>query len=276
MAARPASKVVFEKSEFARPASRRATERVFNRQRHAFVQGEVVMILRGFRMGMIVLGLGWAGTALAGDSVEDVAKKIAEATKKLKSFSATTKTVTEMKQEGFSMKSSMDGTTEMLRKGDNLMMRMEGKGMTETETAGYAGKQQSTSLMINDGEFTYALSEMDGTKSAYKTKAEKTDDDPFKVWKESADLKLLPDSSIDGNAVWVIEATPKGNQDVQGKTVLYFHKDSGQMVKMVVSTPDGTPMTTMTCGDIKVNPSISADRFVFKAPPGVEIQDMSK
>jgi outer membrane lipoprotein-sorting protein len=45
---------------------------------------------------------------------------------------------------------------------------------------------------------------------------------------------------------------------------------------MVTYTPDGKPMNTMTYSDIKINDKISPDRFVFKAPPGVEVQDLSK
>lgn len=82
------------------------------------------------------------------------------------------------------------------------------------------------------------------------------------------ELKVLPDSSSDGRAAWVIEATPKPDQAGQGKTVVHYDKESGQMIKMVAYSPDGKPMTTMTFSDIKVNDKISPDRFVFKAPPG--------
>ena len=98
----------------------------------------------------------------------------------------------------------------------------------------------------------------------------------MKVWRDTAELKVLPDSSSDGRAAWVIEATPKPDQAGQGKTVIHYDKESGQMIKMVAYTPDGKPMTTMTYSDIKINDKISPDRFVFKAPPGVEVQDLSK
>ena len=55
-----------------------------------------------------------------------------------------------------------------------------------------------------------------------------------------------------------------------------FHKESGQMIKMIAYSPDGKPMATTTFSDIKINPKISPDRFVFKAPPGVTVQDMTK
>jgi len=234
------------------------------------------MAMRYWRVGMFVLGIGWVGNAFAGPTVEEVTKKITEASKNLKSFSAKVKMVTEMKQEGFSMTSKMDGTIEMMRKGDHFMMRNETEGVSETSVAGQTNKQETSSVMINDGEYQYTLSEMGGAKSAYKSKHQGPgpDEDPFQAWRETADLKVLPDESVEGMEVWVIEVTPKEGQFQQGKSLLYFHKDSGQMIKMVVNTPDGTPMTTMTYSDIKINPKVDADRFEFKPPPGVTVQEM--
>ncbi len=234
------------------------------------------MSMRVWRIGVLVLGFGLVSSAVAGETFEEVSKKIAAATKKLKSFSAKTKMVTEMKQEGFSMVSTVEGTTEMLRKGDDFLMRIENESVTETTMGGNTTRQESSMLMISDGSYTYTVSETSGTKTASKTKMEKSDEDPFKVWREHYELKVLPDSSLDGHAVWVVEATPKQNQGAQGRTVTYYHKESGQMIKMVAYTPDGEPLTTTTYSDIKINEKISPDRFVFKAPPGVEVKDMSK
>ncbi len=232
------------------------------------------MSMKVWQIGILVLGLTFVSAAIAGETVEEVGKKIAAASEKLNSFSTKIKTVTEMKQEGFSMVSTTNGMTEMLRKGDDFLLRTETKGITETNVGGITTKQESSMLLINDGSYTYTVSELAGTKSAYKTKMEKSDADPFKVWRDTAELKVLPDSSLDGRAVWVIEATPKGGAQMgQGKTVICYDKDSGQMIKMVTHTPEGKPMTAMTCTDIKVNEKISPDRFVFKAPPGVEVQE---
>ena len=227
-------------------------------------------------IGTLGLGLALSSAAVSAETVEEVSKKIAAASEKLNSFSAKTKMVIEMKQEGFSMVSTTDGTTEMLRKGGDFLMRSENKSVAETNVGGNVTKQESSVLMIVDGSFVYSVSEAAGVKSAQKMKLEKPDVDPFKVWRAMADLKVLPDSSSDGRAAWVIEATPKPDQAGLGKTVIHYDKESGQMIKMVTYTPDGKPMTTMTYSDIKINDKISPDRFVFKAPPGVEVQDLSK
>ncbi|MFH1109769.1 MAG: outer membrane lipoprotein-sorting protein [Planctomycetota bacterium] len=227
-------------------------------------------------IGTLGLGLAFSSAAVSAETVEEVSKKIAAASEKLNSFSAKTKMVIEMKQEGFSMVSTTDGTTEMLRKGSDFLVRTENKSVAETNVGGNVTKQESSVLMIVDGSFVYSVSESAGAKSAQKMKLEKPDVDPFKVWRTTSDLKVLPDSSSDGRAAWVIEAIPKPDQAAgQGKTVIHYDKESGQMIKMITYTPDGKPMSTMTYSDIKINDKISPDRFVFKAPPGVEVQDLS-
>jgi len=234
------------------------------------------MRMRVSLIGTVVLGFAFFSATASAETIEEVSKKITAASERLSSFSVKTKMVTEIKQEGFSMVSTTDGTTEMLRKGGDFLVRTENKSVSETNVGGNVTKQESSSLWISDGAFAYMVSEAAGTKSAQKTKIEKPDVDPFKIWRDTADLKVLPDSSLDGQAVWVIEATPKSGQAGQGKTVIHFHKESGQMIKMVAYGPDGKPMTTMTYSDIKINDKISPDRFVFKAPPGVEVQDLTK
>jgi len=232
--------------------------------------------MRISRIGILALGLALCCGIARAETVEEVGKKIAAATEKLNSFSAKIKMTTDMKQEGFSMTSTTDGTMELLRKGSDLLIRTEQTTAAETNVGGNSTKQTSSTLMVSDGAFSYTLSDMAGTKSATKMKMEKPDHDPFNAWKDSADLKLLPDATVDGRQTWVIEVNPKSEQAGPGKTVVNYDKDSGQMIKMTVFAPDGKPMTTMTYSDIKVNGTISADRFVFKAPEGVEVQDMSK
>lgn len=230
------------------------------------------MLLCG--VGILALGFGLTGSAVAGETFEEVSKKIAAAAEKVKSFSSKSKTVVEMKQEGFSMSSTTEGTYEMVRKGDAYLLRTETRTRSETSIMGKTTKTESTMLMIMDGEYSYTLTETDTVKVAQKRRIKDPQShvDALKSWGDTADMKVLADASVDGQAVWVIEMTPKGGD--QGRTVLSYHKESGQMIKMVSYTPDGKPMSTMTSTDIKVNERISPERFVFKAPPGVTVEEI--
>ena len=61
----------------------------------------------------------------------------------------------------------------------------------------------------------------------------------------------------------------------QRKMVFFFRQDIGLMVRMVSHNEAGKPVTTMTYGDIKLDVDIEPGRFVFKAPEGVEVLDLS-
>ena len=226
------------------------------------------------RMTGLALVMSFCCSIAVGETIDDVSKKIVEASKKIKSYSAKSRVVTKMSQQGFSMTSTMVGTSEMLRKGDEYLFRNEMKGTTENVIAGNTTKQESSTLVISDGKYTYTLTESAGMKQAFKTKSEKTEIDPLKMWRENGTLKLLPDTSINGKKVWVIEVTPKQTIPGQGKTVMYFSQKHGQMVKSVVLSDKGEPMTTVEITEIQIDPKIDASRFVFKAPPGVTVTEM--
>ncbi len=57
---------------------------------------------------------------------------------------------------------------------------------------------------------------------------------------------------------------------------MYFEKATGMMVKMVGKDSAGKVMMETLTTDLKVNSSISADRFVFNAPEGVQVIDMTQ
>jgi outer membrane lipoprotein-sorting protein len=132
----------------------------------------------------------------------------------------------------------------------------------------------------------YTISDVGGQKMAMKMKPspEMAGADPlnsesaFKAMGKDFNLKVLPDAAVDGKDAWVIEATPKDskNAEMMTKMVTYYDKKTGLPIKSVGYGKDGKVVNTMTISDIKTNADIPADRFVFKAPPGVEVMDMTK
>ncbi len=227
----------------------------------------------------IAFGLLWGAGQASADTIEQVEKAIVEKSKKIKSGTATMRSVTEMAAEGFKSKSVSEGKFEMLRKDGKVLTRIEMKGTATTEIAGKTDKQESTSLIISDGEYSYAYTQAAGQKTAYKMKAtDEWNEDPFEPLRKMYDLKLLPDEKVDGAEVYVIEAKPNKTSGAPGvgKSIFYYRKDSGFPAKVVTCDEAGKPTTTITYADIKLDADLKADRFVFKAPEGVEVIDMSK
>lgn len=225
--------------------------------------------------GLIVLG----GAGASAETIESVEKAINENSKKIKSLTANTRTVAEMESAGYKSKTVSEGRFEMLRQGDKVLTRIESKDSSTVDMNGKVEKTDSKTLVITDGEFGYSCIETGGQKTAYKMKCPQNwEVNPFEVLRKTNDLELLPEEKIDGVEVYVVKATPKktSSETVSGKMVQYYRKDNGFPMKIVTFTPTGKPMSTMTYSDLKTDVSVSRDRFVFKAPEGVQVMDMTK
>ena len=235
-------------------------------------------------------GMGWLCTAAvillltsaarSDDELPAVEKKITEEWSKHKSVTATLTAETHMDM-GISVTDGKGtGTFELVRKDSKLYSRME---LTSTLVRKIGDEEQKLDqhmLVIVDGEFAYTYSEFAGQKTARKTRIEpKMTGNPKEILeshRKTHDLKLLPEQEIDGHKTYVIEASPKAGVLVpQRKMVFFFRQDIGLMVRMVAHNEAGKPVTTMTYGDIKLDVDIEPGRFVFKAPEGVEVLDLS-
>jgi outer membrane lipoprotein-sorting protein len=217
-----------------------------------------------------------AASAVAEDFAT-VEKAVREKWNALKSFRGNMHTVMDIDTEGYKSHTDSKGIYEIVREGKQFKMRMESKTAGETTMGEQTSKTAQESLMIMDAEFMYSYNVSDGQKSAMKMKNPSTfeDLDPFAAWSDGFNLTVLPDEDVDGASCYVVQATPKEGDMGMSKMVQYIRKDCGMTVKSVSFAENGKPMTTTTFSDIEINPTIAADRFVFKAPEGVEVMDMS-
>ncbi len=56
----------------------------------------------------------------------------------------------------------------------------------------------------------------------------------------------------------------------------WYDKSTGVCLKSVSKDDKGKVVSTSVTTDVKIDPSIAADRFVFKAPDGVAVSDMTQ
>jgi outer membrane lipoprotein-sorting protein len=230
-------------------------------------------------LGLAFLGLAFTGTAFA-DALDDIETAVAGKWDKTTSLTYDMEMTNKMAGEGFEMGGTTKGSSEMQRKDTKWNMRMDSTTESVSKMAGKDTKNITKTLMVSDGTFTYMLSDTDGQKTAMKTKAPTSESGGkayFKTLREGNDVKTLPDETVAGQACFVIEATPKTVQPGAPRMTsrYYFAKDIGMVVQMTSKSDDGKSVTTMTLKNVKVNPSIPADHFVFTAPAGVEVQDMT-
>ncbi|MHC4235251.1 MAG: LolA family protein [Planctomycetota bacterium] len=221
----------------------------------------------------------FAGPAAA-DKVADIEKELSESQTKLKSFTAKTKSTQDMDLGGGnSLKSDNEGTYEWMQKDGTVMFRIDMTGSSVQVFGGQEMKSTSSTTMINDGTFVYTLSEQNGQKSAYKMKADpKTTGDVkyfFEGLRTDYTVKVLPDEKVDGHDCYVIEAMANETENnPMVKQVHYLCKDLAMAIKTIGSDKKGKVTFTSEMADIKKDAKISSERFVFKAPAGVEVMDM--
>lgn len=227
-----------------------------------------------YRWGFLGFFLSTTAVAAFGDTLEEVEKKVIAAARKVTSVQGKMTTKMEMMAPGYETVSDTKGTVAYVRKGEKTLYRMQMETSSKTKMGDQEMKQESTSLMICDGEIIYTLSDTAGQKTVTKIKAT-PEELGFKAMRANADLKLLPDDKVDDKPVYVIESTPKG-QSGAGKTLSYYQQDTGFMVKSVSFSPDGRPLSTTMFTDLKFDEKLSADQFEFKVPAGVQVIDMTE
>ena len=233
----------------------------------------------------LVAGLVFSGAARAADTLEDIEKKILAQAEKNKTLSARTATSSEIEATGMRMKSKAEGTYEVARRGEKTLLRMESKSSGTTKIGDQPEtKSEDKSLVIADGEFYYTLTETAGQKMAMKmkldpSKSSVTSKEGFDQMHKNYNLKLLPDEKIEGQEVYVIEATPKKAQpDTTELNKYYYAKETGVLVKAVTESKgeQSKSKVTFSLSEVKPNADIKPERFVFKAPEGVAVMDMTK
>lgn len=237
------------------------------RRKETCVKNFVRLTMAAFVLAMC------SSTVRAEDTIESVEKEIIEKWSKLTSLTANMATDAQM--GGMSMK--MTGTIEFLAKEGKEMFRLE----AQMEQAMGGQPMKSSILSIVDGEFQWMLMDMGMMKQAMKTKPDDFQGSPggkkmFEQMKKENDLKLLPSEKIDDKDCHVIEVKPKASGEQLALVKMFFGKDNGIMVKMVGYDTGNNAVMTSTYSDIKTNVDIKAERFVFTAPEGVQVMDMTK
>ncbi len=224
------------------------------------------------------------------ETLEDAKKQITEKLAGLKSASMKSKADQEYATEEFQFKSHSEGLTEYALDGDKKWKSRSESRISATrklKEQEEEEKEDGKMLFIYDGEFAYTLSEAPGHKSAIKTKPNAGDmPNPFDgkamfaLLEKDHTLRLLPGEKVDGKDTFVIEAKPKKEDaptaNFMARSVTYYHKDSGIALKQVAYDKAGKTVLTMLVEDLKLNPEIKPDRFVFKAPPDVTVVDMTQ
>lgn len=229
--------------------------------------------------------LGLPLVARAENSLEDVEKALEAKWEKIESMSTKLDVTQDLEMYGMSIKSESKGSSAFLRDGDKLMSRTEMEGTSEQSMGETPTKQETEMLMVDDGEFayTYTHDKKTGQKQAMKTESgagqSQFGAEYFDHLRESFDLKILPEEEVRGDACYVIEGKPSGaNQQMAqaiARMVHYYRKSDGALMQLIGFSPEGKEVMKQRFTEIKINGNVDKDQFVFKAPEGVQVRDMT-
>lgn len=237
---------------------------------------------RWTRCCAVLAPLAMLASVAYGDTLESVEKAIIEQGKTIKSMSSKSTYVSDSVSGTMTIHSEGETQYEFMTKGEKQLFRAETSYTTVMDTDGTKKTSKGTSLSISDGEFNYVHSVNDGVESVMKMNATAQaggalQQSYFDTLAQTYNLELMPDAKVGSHSVYVIRGVLKNPAPmVAAEQFLYFDKATGTMVKMVGKDSAGKVVMETLTTDLKVNSSISADRFVFTAPEGVQVMDMTQ
>lgn len=251
-------------------------------------EGMIDMTTRMVTVGLIAGVMLGAAPAVRADTLEEVENRIAEAIQKHKSLIITMRVMFDRKLGALEVKSKSETVSEYRILGDgHWLARIETKqrGTLRFQDAPER-KTESSTLTIRDGTHNYTYYESEERKHVMKSRIDPERlTDPlgvraqFKALRDSVVQKLIRDETVDGKRCYVIETTLRkeeaAHEDLDFvRSVTWYDKESGVMLKAAGYDESGREVMSFVTTEVRIDADIPDDRFVFKAPAGVDVVDL--
>ena len=175
------------------------------------------------------------------------------------------------------------GRCEIQRTDDGEKVRFELIQNMKMGEGDSAMEMERKLITTDNGKVVYTMVEQMGQKQVVKSVPGRQNipkfggEHMFEALRAENKLALLPEDKVGDQEVYVIEATPKRPDPSMQitKSVLYFSKDSGAMLRMESFDPTGKKVQTITFDNVQMNLDLAADRFEFEVPEGVQVIDQT-
>jgi outer membrane lipoprotein-sorting protein len=225
----------------------------------------------------------FASSAQASD-LEAVQKAIQEAWGRHSSMTARMRMESHRAQGDAVYEGRGEGIVEVLRKGSLYVQRKE----VHTEMTRTAADPQESAFMpydatiILDGESEYLIRGSGDQKFYTKVPVNPgmsvVPQTVIEFLGQSAELKALPEQTIDDQKVWVIEGVrSEPNPKTKTlRTVLYFLQDSGALRRQEEFDAAGVKLETIDYVDFQFDVELDPQRFVLELPPGARLIDKTQ
>lgn len=233
--------------------------------------------------------LAFATVVQAEQTVASVEADVEAKWAQINGFTAKTTTDAAVPAGPMTMKSRATGNLECLKQGEKTLFRLDMVNKIDMGIplpGALAGAAEQKVLSVFDGENLYNEMEALGQRHVFKMTGDSAQKDSpaagksmFESFRDKGELKLLPDATVDGAPVYVIEILPndelKQNAPTPvGSLKVYISKELGLQVKMEVFDEKGAATSTTVYSDINTKADLKPERFVYKVPEGVTVQEM--
>jgi outer membrane lipoprotein-sorting protein len=233
-----------------------------------------------------VLVLLMATVASAGETLDQVAARLDALARQYKTIRYRVELSSVMTYNGQVVRGTQEMDHEILRLPDGRAMtryethsRVHRPDSTRPAEAGSLGQDdESSALSIYDGRYLYDLRRGPKRIFAVKTSPAHNPYDPvgrLQQAREQFDVGLLPEQTLEGKEVYALEFLTRPSQAtaVVSRIVSYTDRQTGLPIKTISYDKEGRAVNTATVVESHVNEEIPADHFVFRAPPGVQVED---
>jgi len=236
--------------------------------------------IRSALCGMLVLPALVVGADDAG-TLAEAEKVIIERFAQVRSYAAVITTLeTADPGDGSTAKTEIKRRVEWTRKGDGFLYRAESTARKTRTHGDKTSTEETAATTVSDGAYVVTIAEKNGEKTAAKRKADVTAIPDIRAMlfelRKDHELSRRSDVKLGVDDCYAIKVVPKDRRSSDiSHTVIYFRKDIGLDVRIVVYDKNNKLIYTSTTTDIRLNPDLSPDRFVVVLPDGVKLVDLT-
>lgn len=171
-----------------------------------------------------------------------------------------------------------EGRFELLRDGNDTLVRIEQTSTTTTRQKDRETRTQQQLLTVIDARHTYVLSDVAGQRMALKSLRDpQLFNQPsavLEILRKDYDLTLQPADQLNGRKVVVIEGATRARPLREPvRVTAAFDEATGVLVRLVYLGVDSRPIQAIAYTDLKVDEDLARDRFTFNPPDGVPVVD---
>jgi outer membrane lipoprotein-sorting protein len=227
------------------------------------------------------------GCAAPAQTLEEFQKSVHEKVSKYSTIQYRSIVETDFRTPGLTVKGRTEQLFQTARKDGRILFRAETTVRNVQKIDGEDVHTDANTLEIGDGQFCHTLIETIGDRLAYRDRIDpKTAYDSFnpradfeRMKKESI-LRIVPGETVNGRATIGLEVTPRAtatsapaDDSTIRRTVFYYDKQHGLVAKSVAWDASGRVAATTLTEQVRIDEPIDAERFVFKLPAGVKLED---